>query len=416
MVHITGAVSDVCKVFLFIVPSVLVVVVNMFIIYAVLTGHSAGGVVRPVGRVTSGNDNSPCSRLLPLSRGVTDRRERVGHRVHELRFRGSGVSALVRGVTRNFVLVSISGGILVDGCSTSGLLNTSSSNIASGALVTFSHGRILGSYISGTLSNRDGGNSAAMGKETLRVVAGPICSGNRGGNTVYLVVSISTGGGTRGVHHRFATGMARRLGAPLASVSNCTRVVTDNLMGPSSVPGFTGGVRGRSNELLSLVDSVVRLSRLSRGFDSRRFTPISLTKITTRITRSLHSGTRGRKVAVAISAGATIVGNGHGRVCRLVCGLYSGTVHCGHRGNSMGVVANSSGRRPFIGITSAKVNVPRGRRGHIFRHFCHISGDHSGRANNANLKLTVIGRVARERNKRVSLRDDRRKAAFATEF
>lgn len=61
-------------------------------------------------------------------------------------------------------------------------------------------------------------------------------------------------------------------------------------------------------------------------------------------------------------------------------------------------------RKPGIHIDSAKVKVPGRRRSEVFRQFCEISGDRSGRQNKAKLKLSVIGRktVLRKTGIRIS--------------
>lgn len=102
----------------------------------------------------------------------------------------------------------------------------------------------------------------------------------------------------------------------------------------------------------------------------------------------------------------TLIRNGHTLLSRLYRGLYSGTVHCGHPNNGMRVAATyDHSKRYALAITSGNVNVPGRTRSDIFRHFCHISGDHDGTANNANLNLTVIGRVTHVRGTHVGLRD-----------
>lgn len=103
-----------------------------------------------------------------------------------------------------------------------------------------------------------------LGKDSVRLVTGPIVQSGGARNTMILLIGMARGLRERDLQERFSTGISRRLGAPLASVSKFTRVVRNNLIGYRSVPRFTKHVCGRSRELLRLIRSIVRVSRLSR--------------------------------------------------------------------------------------------------------------------------------------------------------
>lgn len=210
---------------------------------------------------------------------------------------------------------------------------------------------------------------------------------------------------TTGDERSFATGISRRLGAPLATVSNCTRLVRGNVIRGRRRVRFTARVEEGTRHLLSLVGSVVGLSRLSSDRTRRNFRRLSLCNLIGSYVRGLRIGTRREGMTLGFSNASYVMQNGERLLARLIRGLYRGTVHCGGRNNAMGIAMRGLNNGAILAIRSGNVNVPGSRRRHIFRHFCEISGDHSGRANNANLKLTVMGRVIRLRSTKLALSD-----------
>ncbi len=219
------------------------------------------------------------------------------------------------------------------------------------------------------------------------------------------------------VHHRFATGMARRLGAPLASVSNFTRLVQSKLIGTRSMPHFTKDVCSRDRHLCALMRSVVGLSHVSDHISVPRGTPIGLLRIYRVITSRLRPTTQHGRMALRMRNRTLAIFNTRSVLCRVMCGLYSGTVGCGQPNNLIAINIGGINTVSILAIRSANVNVPPRRRDHVFRQFCQISGDRSGRVNNAKLKLSVMGRDTAFRVTRVRIRDAlKRNAAVAIGF
>lgn len=165
----------------------------------------------------------------------------------------------------------------------------------------------------------------------------------------------------------------------------------------------------RTDQVVRLIGSVLRLSRLSgisRAGSAPRVRAISLLSITGRYIRHRGIGTRGSFVSLACLNRDTPILNDQDLLSRLYRGLYSGTVQCGHPNKGIRLVATyAQSKRYALAIGSGNVNVPGRTRSDIFRQFCQISGDQDGTANNAKLKLTVIGRVTHVRGTHVQLRD-----------
>lgn len=256
--------------------------------------------------------------------------------------------------------------------------------------------------ISGELTNRVRGVNRSVGSvdggyECRRLR--PFTSGIRR--------RLSRGRHLLGVGGHFATGISRRLGAPLASVSNCNRVLRDGVIHPRSIPRVNKVVCGRSRHLVGLARSVVRLSRLRRCSCGPVVSCISLVPIIGCYISILGFGTRGGGIRVAIRNASYGIGNAGSLVRRLICGLIRGTVGCGISNNGMAISISRRSDQIYLGISSANVNVPRGCLNEIFRHFFEISGSHSGTANNAKLNLTVIGRATRCLNNNISIGDGR---------
>lgn len=210
------------------------------------------------------------------------------------------------------------------------------------------------------------------------------------------------------VGQRLARGITRRLGAPIDDVRNCLRAVVDGPRLPSSGHRFfLRHYCSRDAELAKLLHSVSMLGQLSRTSRVFRLSRIGVRGLINRV-RGRYSGRvrRGGVAARITLPNGPAVCNGCSLLCSVFHGLCSGTVTCTNR--NVRVAIDYCGRSPgfcCFDFSSGNINISRRRIGHVFRHFCHISGNHDHGINKANLKLSVIGGNMGFRGKRVSTGD-----------
>ncbi len=407
VLHMSAARGSIMIVLLKLLCPVVMIVMVTLVLSLMLSDELSGGVVGPVGRVSLRGPTRgvACRRLAPLLGGVSTRGGAVSGRLGRTGRERRRFGLVARGVDRKLLIVSGSTGILSFGSTTLHLLRVSS--MADNDMLAFGEDGNFEAIMRGTLTKREYRGSVCVSSGACDMVTGPMCMGDGVVNTMVMVLSVARDTGERRLEQRFASGMSRRLGAPLATVSKFTRVVVRNNAPRGAIISFSAAVCGTTKELVALIDSVVGVSRLSRNTIVIRRRGISLRRLSGRVVAQLGSITRGGGVALGLVNSSTFIINTGGVVSRVVCGLYSGTVGCGGRGKVMSIVVGAVRGGIGIAIHSANVNVPLTSRGEIFREFCEISGDRSGRVNNANLNLSVMGRNTTCRGTRVSLRDIR---------
>lgn len=211
---------------------------------------------------------------------------------------------------------------------------------------------------------------------------------------------------------RLARGVTRRLGAPMDDVRNCLRAVIGGRgVTPRGVRIFLRHYCTRDGHLDHLLHSVSMLAHVSRTTGVVSVRGISVDVLISGVIGRISLRLRRGRVAIIGSLGPGVrLQNGCSLLCSVFHGLVSGTVTCTNAGVRVGVdyFHRSRGCCCFD-FTSANVNISPRRLGHLFRHFCHMSGKHSHGLNNANLKLTVIGGTILVRKNAVSTGGGRNK-------
>lgn len=233
---------------------------NMF------TSELSKGIIRPLGKLSLRRPRrgSTCSRMRPLLDGVNERDQRVHLRLRTTEERRGRFSVVARGVRRKLLIVSHCAVMLSIGSDIKGLLGMGRVG-AKRDMCLLGHSRRFQNIIKRILRKGRRGGVLYLSNDRVRIVTGPIAERGGARNTIVLLISIARGMRERRLQERFSTGISRRLGAPLASVSKFTRVVRSKFIGSRSIGIFTKHVCGRTRELVHLIKSIVQVSHLSRN-------------------------------------------------------------------------------------------------------------------------------------------------------
>lgn len=220
----------------------------------------------------------------------------------------------------------------------------------------------------------------------------------------------------RNSQHDFISGISRRLGAPVASVSKFVSNVLSNAVPHRGRSCCLGVIDNRIGELSELIISVLGVDGVRDN--SLRVGPsgCSVSSRVVRVLLAFRRGVRGGGVRVhklSRFEPACVI-TSPSVVCRSVCGLISGTIGFAGRNNCVSIHLVSSTGRVALIVGGDNANVGTRSLSEMFREFCGTSGDHDLSTGNTKLKLCLIGLVIRVRNNEMDTGDrDRSDTRFS---
>lgn len=172
-----------------------------------------------------------CSRVNRLTVAFGDLAGGLRRTRTAARNRQQGLSSILSCVASKIVTASHGKHIVLVGRPTTGVLGISHRAILSSPVISLlnlrrscAFRRLLGRQSSIVLSCDDGSGALVL-HTGFSIVRG---RANFIGNLVAILRSVARRRGVSVRHHRFITGMSRRLEAPLAAVEDCLRTLTSN--------------------------------------------------------------------------------------------------------------------------------------------------------------------------------------------
>lgn len=200
---------------------------------------------------------------------------------------------------------------------------------------------------------------------------------------------------TRG-HSGFVTSFARRLGAPLASIVNCTSVLHSCRVRPRRHERYTSLVCGRNDQLRTL--SLGLLGLVILGGSRVGAMSVEASVVTSSAGGSILFVLGGCNMGLGLGIRGTAIGTRPSLLGALLCGLVSGTYGTDRDKGPIALAKCISDSECHFYIASDNYKVTRSSLTGVARPFCVISGSHSEDVNKTKLKLSVYGRVTGLRN------------------
>ena len=188
----------------------------------------------------------------------------------------------------------------------------------------------------------------------------------------------------------FFANVSHELKTPLTSISGFAELMRDGLVPGEKVPEFAGDIYQESQRLISLVDDILRLSRLDeeRGFPE----PVSVDLYATaaEIVGSLLPYARNRSVKLSLEGGSTLALGIPRVIYEVTANLVDNAIKYNREGGSVTVRVWTEAGRPALRVTDTGIGIPQEAQSRVFERFYRVDKSHSKQIGGTGLGLSIV--------------------------
>ena len=256
------------------VSPVLWMIVLVLLFSGVLAFRAAKQILEPVNSIDLDrpDPSKTYAELKPLLNRIDEQNLTIGEREDELVRRQKEFTVLTDSMSEGLVLLDKSGKVLVANRSALSLLpecaegetfplpESAPSNPAAAAAAPAVKDALRG-------ARREVSHSADG--ETWRIIANPVSVRGKPSGAVLLLMDVTEREQRERLRREFSANVSHELKTPLTSISGFAELMMNGLATGDKVREFSADIWRESRRMLSLVDDIIRLSRLDEMLESQ---------------------------------------------------------------------------------------------------------------------------------------------------
>lgn len=188
----------------------------------------------------------------------------------------------------------------------------------------------------------------------------------------------------------FSANVSHELKTPLTSISGFAELMRDGLVPEDKVKEFSGDIYRESQRMITLVDDIMRLSKLDEESGFPGTEAIDLYGVAADVTDSLKHLADKREVTLTLTGEAVEITGVYSVVHEMIYNLVDNAIKYNRDGGAVTIRTFYEGERPAISVADTGIGISQEEQERVFERFYRVDKSHSKQVGGTGLGLSIV--------------------------
>ena len=330
----------------------------------------------------------------PMLRRMDAQNRRIAEQMKEQKRHQTEVASMLRGLREGLIVLGEGHRILVINPAARQILNAGQGDLLNRPLLEINRNETLMRI----LSDNGGSGEMRIGGRTYHVSSSP-SEGEIG--IVLLLQDITEAQTAEQNRKQFTANVSHELRTPLTTISGYAELLETGLAKPEDTAILGEKIHTESLHLLSLVEDILRLSKLDEGLTEDR-QPVELFMLAQACVSKLRNYAEKSDVTLTLGGEQAIVMGDRTLLEEMMINLIDNAVKYNKPSGSVTVLVGAHDDQPFITVTDTGMGIPPEHHHRVFERFYRVDSSRSKETGGTGLGLSIVknGAQSARRNRK----------------
>ena len=207
---------------------------------------------------------------------------------------------------------------------------------------------------------------------------------------VLFIVDITDAELSKKMRREFSANVSHELKTPLTSILGYAEIIGNGLVKAEDIPKFAGRIRKEAARLLTLIEDIIKLSRLDEDELRAEFAPVELHGLCEAVLGELAAKAEKSQVTLSLTGKATVVSGFEPALYEMVHNLCDNAIAYNRPGGGVRVALETVDGRPQLSVADDGIGIAPEHLGRIFERFYRVDKSHSKDTGGTGLGLSIV--------------------------
>ena len=385
------------------IQPILIVVVVTLILSGVLASRISKHIMEPLNRLDLEKplENDTYEELAPLLNRINKQHKQIDMQLSELQRKNDEFAQITYGMTEGLVLLNEKNIILNINPAARKLFHTKHSCKGKDFL-TVERSHDVSRAIQDAFSN--GHSEIRMereGKEYQLHINRIESNGSLIG-AVVLAFDITEAAFAERNRREFTANVSHELKTPLQSIMGSAELMENGLVKPEDMTRFVGHIRTEAGRLVTLIDDIIRLSRLDEGCDMP-FENVDLYEVASEVMAGLADIAAAKDIEVVLTGEKGCIKSVRRLLTEIIFNLCDNAIKYNKNGGTVEVAISSQENSASITVKDSGIGIPPEHQARIFERFYRVDKSRSKESGGTGLGLSIVKHAVQYLNGKIDL-------------
>lgn len=393
-------------------PILLILIVSL-ILAAVFAGRISKSIIRPINAIDLEHPENAetYDELAPLLEKIDAQNKQIARQMEELRSRRREFESITENMAEGLVIVGHMAEVLT--CNPSALKILNADKVPhKQSVLTLNRSEVFRHSVDSALAGKPSEVDLEIGGKVYRLIASPVRAADTEDviGATLIILDITEKNERERLRREFTANVSHELKTPLTSISGNAEIIKNGIVKPEDVPHFAENIYKEAGRLISLVNDIIKLSKLDEGGGEITKEPVDLSEIASEVSDSLRAQAERRAISSEIHTEKAVIMGIRPILTEMIYNLWENAIKYNKEGGKLYVdIANEcQDGRNFVkfSIRDTGIGIPSADLERIFERFYRVDKSHSKEIGGTGLGLSIVKHGARLHGAEITVKSE----------
>ena len=385
------------------IQPLLIVLIVALILSGLLARRLSRRIVDPLNSLDLEHplDNDAYEELSPLLKRIHRQHVEIQTQLRELHERTDEFTQITGSMREGLVLLDEHGSILSINAAAQALFGADAQCVGRDFL-TIERSHEISAAIQAAVAD---GHSEVRAERAGRVYQFDISRITSDGKllgTVILAFDITEQEFAERNRREFTANVSHELKTPLQGIIGSAELIENGMVKPDDLPRFVGHIHAEAARLVTLIDDIIRLSKLDEG-DAMPTEPVDLLAVSQEAAENLQDAAAARGVTVGVTGQPAVIPGVRRLIYEIVYNLCDNAIKYNRDGGRVDVTVAADADGSSITVADTGIGIAPEHQGRVFERFYRVDKSHSKASGGTGLGLSIVKHAVQYHHGRIEL-------------
>lgn len=388
----------------------VLIVLSVFISYRV-----ARAIVKPINDIDLDNPDisENYEELGPLLHRIHQQNIKIKGQMENLRRSREEFSIITENMSEGLIIIDKDAEILTYNRSAAHMLRSSGGR-TEGSVLKLNRSEPFRKAVNKALSGKNATTYLDEGNSVYEIIANSASDKDEVTGAIIIIMDVTEKERGETLRREFTSNVSHELKTPLTSIYGVSDMLASGLVKPEDVAGFAGTIKEEASRLISLIDDIIKLSRLDESTGPQQMETIDVFETARDAVNRLSVKAQSANVELSLSGEPSeIVGVQH-ILDEIIYNVCENAIKYNRPGGFVRISVRNDDDESLITVSDSGIGIPKADRERVFERFYRVDKSHSKEIGGTGLGLSIVKHGVMYLGGRVELESEEGKGTVVT--
>lgn len=387
-----------------IIGPVLLIFFVVIMIALLISRVVSGKLLKPINEMDLQNENAeePYPELAPLMKKIKEQNRYIASQMDELKRKQKEFTAITEHMSEGFLLIDNDSDILSYNNAAIELLGKNIHDVPRKAL-ELNRSKSFRATIEKVLQGKHVQIPHETENKYYNIIANPVTVEGGVAGAVIMLVDMTEKEQREKLRREFTSNVSHELKTPLTTIYGVSDMMAEGIVKPEDIVSFATNIKNESSRMITLIDDIIKLSRLDESSEDDELYEIDLFDIAEEVVKRLEFKASEKCISIKL-AGEHVKIMGIPSLCsEIIYNLSENAIKYNREGGTVNISIADENGHAVIAVEDTGIGIAYENRERIFERFFRVDKSRSQKVDGTGLGLSIVKHAVQRMNGKIGV-------------